>query len=89
MDVNATIFIVGIQELGWVPKRLSKDQKLDVMHVAICRLLEPFGYYEFTGKDADGWPHYDRKKALPKLSAEDQELLMKEALLLYFEEEGV
>lgn len=39
------------------------------MHIAICRLLEPYGYYEFDFRDADGWPHYKVLKELPSCLA--------------------
>ena len=29
----------------------SKDEKLNLMHIAICRLLEPYGYYQFDFVD--------------------------------------
>ena len=45
-------------------------------------LLEPYGYYEYAGHD-DGWPHFDTKKNLPNLDSEDQELLMKKAILSF------
>jgi hypothetical protein len=28
------------------------------MHIAVCTLLMPSGYYELEGKDSDGWPHF-------------------------------
>ena len=37
------------------------------MHIAICRLLEPFGYYAFDYFDDDGWPHYTVLEQLPLL----------------------
>jgi hypothetical protein len=40
------------------------------------------------GRDADGWPHYALVEALPHLKAGQQSLLMKEALVGYFEENG-
>jgi len=51
-------------------------------------LLEPLGYYRFDGRDADGWPHYTLLENLPHLKAGQQSLLMKEALVGYFEENG-
>lgn len=56
------------------------------MHIAICKLLEPYGYYEFDFVDEDGWPHYIMKEQLPALKAGEQSVLMKEAIVLYFEQ---
>jgi hypothetical protein len=68
IDLQAILFIIGLQELGKGYKKLNKDQKLDVMHIAICRLLSQYGYYTFTGTDQDGWPHWERNKKLPTLN---------------------
>ena len=87
MDANleAILMLVGIQELGRIPDSLSKDQKLDVMHVAICTLLEDYGFYNYKGEDEDGWPHWDREKKIPNLKGEEQDVLIKTALIGYFE----
>lgn len=83
IDLEGIIFIIGVQELGKGFKKLSKDQKLDVMHIAVCTLLEPYGYYEYEGKDKDGWPHWKRTDKLPFLKGQEQEILMKEAITDY------
>ncbi|MBT8318901.1 MAG: hypothetical protein KJP01_02090, partial [Gramella sp.] len=64
----------------------KKDHKLDLMHIAICTLLEPYGYYEFDFYDEDGWPHFKVKEQLPTLKAGEQSVLMKEAIVQYFME---
>lgn len=84
LDLDAIIYLVGIQELGKPHQSFKKDEKVNLMHIAICRLLEPYGYYEFDFFDADGWPHYKVKEQLPKLKAGEQTILMKEALVNYF-----
>lgn len=83
LDLQAILFLIGVNELGQGPRRLNKDQKIDVIHVAVCTLLEPYGYYFFTGTDNDGWPHFQRNERLPKLKPEEQERLMKEAIINY------
>jgi len=59
LDLTSLLFLIGLQELGMSHEKLSKDQKIDVLHVAICKLLEPQGYYTFIGRDVDGWPHWE------------------------------
>lgn len=86
MDLDAILFIVGVQEVGQGFKRYRKNDKIDLIHVAICRLLEPYGYYEFSGVDEKGWPHYNATATLPFLKAGEQTLLMKEALVQYAKE---
>ncbi len=84
LDLDAIIYLIGVQELGQIHRKFKKDEKLDLMHIAICRLLEPYGYYEFDFYDDDGWPHYKVKEELPTLKAGEQSVLMKEAIVSYF-----
>ena len=84
LELDAIIYLVGIQELGQYHKQYKKDDKIDLMHIAICRLLEPYGYYEFSHFDEDSWPHYTIKEELPLLKSGEQSVLMKEALVDYF-----
>ena len=85
LDLDAIIYLVGVQELGQLHRSFKKDEKINLMHIAICRLLEPFGYYEFDYFDKDGWPHYKRVDQLPNLKPGEQSVLMKEAIVMYFE----
>lgn len=84
LDLDAIIYLIGVQELGKIHNKYKKDEKLNLMHIAICRLLEPYGYYEFDFVDKDGWPHYRVKEELPPLKAGEQSVLMKEAIVNYF-----
>lgn len=89
LDLDAIIYIIGLQEKGNLNKKYSKEDKLDLMHIAICRLLEPFGYYTFDYFDEEGWPHYKVLEKLPPLKAGEQSVLMKEAIVQYFLEKEV
>lgn len=84
LELDAIIYLIGLQELGQPHRKFKKDHKLDLMHIAICRLLEPYGYYEFDFFDEDGWPHYRTIEQLPQLKAGEQAVLMKEAIVQYF-----
>ena len=84
LELDGIIYLVGVQELGQYQRKYKKDEKVNLMHIAICRLLEPYGFYEFEFYDEDGWPHYRVKEALPNLKAGEQTVLMKEALVNYF-----
>lgn len=86
LDLDAIIYLVGVQELGQIHRTFKKDEKVNLMHIGICTLLEPFGYYEFDYFDTEGWPHYKILEQLPPLKAGEQSVLMKEALVLYFME---
>ena len=89
LDLDAIIYLIGVQELGKVHQTYKKDEKLNLMHIAICRLLEPYGFYEFEFFDEEGWPHYKVKEQLPPLKAGEQSVLMKEAIVNYFLEREV
>ena len=84
LDLDAIIYLIGVQELGQLDRKFKKDQKVDLMHIAICKLLAPYGYYEFEFADEDGWPHYKVKEQLPTLKAGEQSVLMKDAIVNYF-----
>lgn len=88
LDLDSIIYLIGVQELGKVHQKFKKDEKVNLMHIAICRLLEPYGFYEFDYFDNDGWPHYKVKEELPPLKAGEQSVLMKEAIVNYFLETG-
>ncbi|MEM1257045.1 MAG: hypothetical protein AAGH81_00860 [Bacteroidota bacterium] len=84
LDLEGIIYLVGVQELGQLHRNFKKDEKVNLMHIAICTLLEPYGYYEFDFFDEEGWPHYIVKESLPPLKSGEQSVLMKEALVNYF-----
>ena len=84
LDLEGIIYLIGVQELGKIHATFKKDEKVNLMHIAICRLLEPYGYYEFEYFDNEGWPHYKVKEELPPLKAGEQAVLMKEAIVSYF-----
>ena len=85
-DMNAVLFLIGIQELGRWKSSFTKEEKQDLMHIAVCRLLSYDGYYEFLGRDADGWPHYKTIKPFTQKGVEEQELLLKQRVIQYFKE---
>lgn len=87
MDLDAMLFLIGVQELGQPARNFKKDEKVNLMHIAVSVLLTPYGYYQELGRDADGWPHFEKTKDLPALNAKEQERLMKEAVLHYFGED--
>lgn len=87
-DLEAILFLVGIQETGKAGENFSKEQKQDLMHVAICSLLATSGYYTRIGTDKDGWPHFEQLKAMPDMTPAEQENFIKDHVLLYFESHG-
>ena len=88
LDIDSITYLIGVQELGKGFQKYEKDEKINIMHIAICTLLEPFGFYEFDYFDEDGWPHYKVLDELPFLKPGEQSVLMKEAIVMYFEKKG-
>lgn len=84
-DVETVLFLIGIQEFGEIKAKFSKEQKQDLMHVAVCTVLAPSGYYELEKVDEDGWPHFRQLKAMPELNPFEQEAFLKDHILLYFQ----
>jgi hypothetical protein len=84
-DLEAVLFLIGIQEFGQIREKFSKEQKQDLMHVAVCSLLSQSGYYEIESYDDDGWPHFRQLKVLPVFNMFEQENFLKDHILLYFE----
>ena len=85
LSLDSIIYLIGVRELGQGKKQFKKDEKVNLMHIAICKLLEPYGYYEFDFFDNEGWPHYRIVSNLPNLKPGEQTVLMKEAVIHYFE----
>ncbi len=86
-DINVVLFIIGVHELGKGLKRFTKEEKRDLIHIAICKILSLAGYYELEGIDLEGWPHWKLLKKLPHLDRLEQEKLLKIHIIEYFEKE--
>jgi len=85
-DLNAILFLIGIQELGKGKKRFSKEEKQDLMHIGTCTILSSSGYYEFEGRDENGWPHYKLINQVPKLDLMEQEKFLQIHIKEYFKD---
>lgn len=88
-DLETILFLIGIQETGMLKEKITKEQKQDLMHVAVCILLMPSGYYEIERTDEEGWPHFRQLKPMPEMNAFEQENFLKDHVLLYFEENEI
>lgn len=87
-NMEAILFLIGMNEYkGRVPKiKFSKEQKQDLMHVAVCTLLAQDGYYQLEGYDEEGWPHFRQLKHVEtdQETLMAQDVLLKEYILDYF-----
>ncbi len=86
-DMQAILYLIGVQELGQGFREFTKEEKTDLMHIAVCALLEKEGYYTFSGLDADGWPHWDMGKPYSTTGKSEQEQLLKRLIIEYFKTE--
>jgi len=84
-DIKVMLFLIGVQELGQGPRKFSKRQKEELMHIATCKLFSQMGFYELEGLDQDGWPHWKLVKTIPNYTLLEQEMLMKSLVIEYFE----
>ena len=87
-DMEAILFLIGMQEVGLVQGKITKEQKQDLMHVAVCTLLSQSGYYILEGRDEEGWPHFKQLKEIPPYGLIEQENIIKDHVLLYFDKNG-
>ena len=85
--INAVLFLIGVQELGRGVNSFSKEEKQDLMHIAICKVLSYAGFYDLEGIDEDGWPHWKLMRELPHFDLLEQEKLLKMHIIEYFERE--
>jgi len=84
-DINAMLFIIGMNEVGIVKEKWEKEEKQELMHVAVCKLFSTEGYYKLMGQDEDGWPHYEAVQGLPTLNLKEQDEILKRKIVEYFE----
>lgn len=88
LHLNGILFLIGIQELGQGIREFTKEQKQDLMHIATCKLFSLSGFYEFTHRDEEGWPHYRAVKTIPAANLKEQERMLKWHILEYFDQEN-
>jgi hypothetical protein len=87
INIESILFLIGIRELGSNGKQeFTKEQKVDLMHIAMCKLLSSLGYYKLTHIDQDGWPHWELMTPLPQSDNATQTRLLRVLILDYFAE---
>ena len=86
-SLEAVLFLVGVNELGQGTRKFSKEEKQDLIHIAICKVLSISGFYQLEGTDESGWPHWKLVRELPSFDLLEQEKLLKMHLIEYFQEQ--
>lgn len=87
-DLKSVLFLIGVQELGKGVRQFTKEEKRDLIHIAICKVLSLSGFYQLEGLDESGWPHWKIMKKLPHFDVLEQEKLLKMHVLEYFQTEN-
>ena len=85
-DMNTVLLMIGIQELGFWKAKFTKEETQDLMHIAVCRVLEYDGVYEFVGRDTENWPHYRLVGRVPTRGEAQQERFLKEKAIRFFKD---
>jgi hypothetical protein len=86
--IEAILFLIGIQSRGrgFEPK-LQKELKQDIIMEGTYCAFEKLGLYERVGMDENGMWLWERSvPPSAQLSIEDQEKLLRVAILAYFED---
>lgn len=85
-DMNGVLFLIGLNVLGSGPDDFTKEQKQDLIHIAVCELLSFAEFYEFQGRDSQGWPHYLLLRSPQGMGLAEQEALLRACAVQYFRE---
>lgn len=85
--LEALLFLIGIQDRGrGYEPRLDRDRKQDLIMEGTCCAFETLDLYRRVGMDADGFWVWERTRPLPELTVEEQEKVLRLAVLRYFEQ---
>ena len=83
-SLDAILYIIGMNALGKGNVTYDRDEKMNLLHVAHCTVFALSGYYELERTDEDGWPHFKTLKQYPTMELSEQELFLKQHILMYF-----
>jgi len=83
-EMEAILFLIGIQELGIIQKKFRKEQKMQLMHDAACLLLSKDGYFQLNGRNEKGWPEWVEGKKMD-MDENDRTRRLQQRIIEYFE----
>lgn len=85
-DLEGILFLIGVQETGrgYEPDLEKEVKERLVMEGTYCA-FETLGLYRRVGMEKDGHWIWERRTDTPDLSIEQQETLLKMAILHYFD----
>lgn len=85
LELETILYLIGIRELGTGKLQFEKEDKIDLIYMATCKLLEPLGYFQFEKKDDFGWSYFKQLKKVDNLSEKQQYELLKKSSVMYFD----
>jgi len=88
-DLWELLFLIGIQELGKGFLAFSRDDKINLMHIGLCSIMEPFGYCKRKKELSDGWPDFEILRPLPPESDPSYEPLVKKGIIDYLKRQDL
>lgn len=85
-DLNGVLFLIGIREMGWMPRKFTKEEKQDLIDLGTFSLFEKKGYCTRSGKDREGWPMWEIQTEINSLPAEEKMELLKTTAIEYMDD---
>ncbi len=99
VDLKGILFIIGLREMGnqrrvevsegQAKKKYTKEEKQDLMNLALCQATSLDGYFEITHLDEAGWPVWRQIKPMPPMDNKVQEEFIRHYVIRYFESEAL
>jgi len=86
MTIEAILFLIGVQSqgIGYQPD-IGRERKKELIMEGTYRVFERLGFYERAGLDERGFHAWERCVPVPALPVEEQEKLLRVAIIEYFE----
>ncbi len=84
-DLQAILLLIGVQETQQIREEFTKEEKQDLMHVAVCTLLALEGHYALEAYDEEGWPHFRLLSPPAFVDIKAQEYALKRLSIRYFD----
>lgn len=80
--IEAILLMIGFQECPQTKTNLSKEEKLDLVNLGTLTVLSQMGYFIKTSAPGE-WPEFE---PIPSPKEDDYDLLIKKAIIRYFQE---
>lgn len=88
LSIQAALWVISMQEYPRLHTKYSSPDavvKEDLLHLAVCFILEIQGFCVFENLDNDGWPRYSSIAKFENLSLKEQETILARGIVCYFD----